>query len=127
MYGRHRRMASNADYSAWTWQDRKNNSHMLNSRYFSKQSLLSLVYMLIWYFITPMRAYSILFFFPHQKSAVEIKSTVGIECSVLNVEDTPVSVWDFAGQLEYTVTHQYFLSSKVLFLIFRKNTKLLIN
>lgn len=47
----------------------------------------------------------------------QIKSTIGIEYSTLNISDgSQVSVWDFAGQLEYTVTHQYFLSSKVCFL-----------
>jgi hypothetical protein len=52
-----------------------------------------------------------------KKSVSDIKSTVGIECTDFNTDDTSVKIWDFAGQLEYTVTHQYFLSSKVLFIL----------
>ena len=57
---------------------------------------------------------------PRKKPLGDIKSTVGIECTDLSVDDTTVQIWDFAGQLEYTVTHQYFLSAKVklLFIYF---------
>lgn len=43
----------------------------------------------------------------------DILSTVGIECSPLRLESGEVNVWDFGGQLEYTVTHGFFLSLKV--------------
>jgi len=49
-----------------------------------------------------------------KKEGEILKSTIGIEYAVMNMADTPVSVWDFAGQLEYTVTHQYFLSNKMV-------------
>lgn len=40
-------------------------------------------------------------------------STVGIDQTQVQLKDGTISIWDFAGQLEYTVTHQYFLSSEV--------------
>ncbi len=47
------------------------------------------------------------------KGPKEPTSTVGIDFSSFPVEDGVVSIWDFAGQMEYTVTHQFFLSSEV--------------
>jgi GTPase SAR1 family protein len=41
------------------------------------------------------------------------QSTIGIDNCSLEMSNGTISVWDFAGQLEYTVTHQYFLSSEV--------------
>ncbi len=43
-----------------------------------------------------------------------IQSTVGVDCSALSLADGEVTVWDFAGQQEYTVTHQFFLSLEVI-------------
>lgn len=44
----------------------------------------------------------------------DIQSTIGIEQSSLVLrDDTQVVLQDFAGQIEYTVTHQYFISNKV--------------
>ena len=45
----------------------------------------------------------------------ESESTIGIDHSVLNIEGGTINILDFAGQLEYTVTHQFFLSSEVFF------------
>ncbi len=54
-------------------------------------------------------------FAPNQKKIeANISSTIGIEESTLDLKKGTVTVWDFAGQLEYTVTHQFFLSSKVI-------------
>jgi GTPase SAR1 family protein len=48
------------------------------------------------------------------QKAASIKSTIGIDFGTLEINNNSfVKVWDFAGQLEYTVTHQYFLSQKV--------------
>lgn len=44
---------------------------------------------------------------------MKYSSTVGIECSTLLIGNGSVMIMDFAGQLEYTVTHQYFLSNEV--------------
>lgn len=41
------------------------------------------------------------------------KSTVGIECNQFKFSNGDISLWDFAGQMEYTVTHQFFLSNEV--------------
>jgi hypothetical protein len=48
------------------------------------------------------------------------QSTIGIECKDIKLAGGEVSVWDFAGQLEYTSTHQFFLSIEVLlyFIVF---------
>jgi hypothetical protein len=46
------------------------------------------------------------------------QSTVGIECTDIKLAGGEVSVWDFAGQLEYTSTHQFFLSIEVLDMFF---------
>lgn len=43
----------------------------------------------------------------------DIVSTVGIDWSVLILAGGEVTIWDFAGQLEYTTTHQFFLSTEV--------------
>lgn len=40
-------------------------------------------------------------------------STIGIDRTTIKMSTGVITVWDFAGQLEYTVTHQYFLSSEV--------------
>jgi hypothetical protein len=42
----------------------------------------------------------------------EIKSTIGIDCSQISLAGGEVSIWDFGGQMEYTATHQFFLSSE---------------
>lgn len=47
------------------------------------------------------------------QNAESIDSTVGIDCTTLNLAKGEVTVWDFAGQLEYTTTHQFFLSLEV--------------
>lgn len=44
---------------------------------------------------------------------IEITSTVGIDCTKIKLAGGEISVWDFGGQLEYTATHQFFLSSEV--------------
>ena len=51
------------------------------------------------------------------ESVEEIKSTEGIDCETINLGGGQVSVWDFAGQIEYTATHQFFLSVEVIFSI----------
>jgi energy-coupling factor transporter ATP-binding protein EcfA2 len=43
----------------------------------------------------------------------EISSTVGIDCKSLDIAGGEVVVWDFAGQMEYAATHQFFLSVEV--------------
>jgi hypothetical protein len=43
----------------------------------------------------------------------DIKSTVGIECKTISIAKRDVMVRDFAGQLEYITTHQFFLSKEV--------------
>lgn len=43
-----------------------------------------------------------------------LTSTIGINCSKLDIAGGKVTVYDFAGQLEYVVTHQFFLSSQVI-------------
>ena len=40
-------------------------------------------------------------------------STVGIEYCSIKLAGGDLRIFDFAGQLEYTVTHQFFLSSQV--------------
>ena len=45
----------------------------------------------------------------------EIKSTEGIDCETVMLSGGKVSIWDFAGQIEYTATHQFFLSVEVFF------------
>lgn len=40
-------------------------------------------------------------------------STVGVDLDTFNVAGGEVTLFDFAGQLEYTATHQFFLSSQV--------------
>ena len=49
-----------------------------------------------------------------QHQQPEIVSTVGIDCKPLNLAGGEVMVWDFAGQLEYAATHQFFLSTEVI-------------
>jgi GTPase SAR1 family protein len=41
------------------------------------------------------------------------KSTIGVDRKTFSLAEGEVSVWDFAGQLEYTNTHQLFLSTEV--------------
>ena len=43
----------------------------------------------------------------------EITSTIGIDFDHFNLAQGEVSVWDFAGQMEYTATHAFFLSVEV--------------
>jgi hypothetical protein len=38
---------------------------------------------------------------------------VGVDCGTLHLAKGEISVWDFAGQLEYTATHAFFLSIEV--------------
>jgi hypothetical protein len=52
-----------------------------------------------------------------QKKTSEIVSTIGIECEMINVAGGEIMVWDFAGQEEYTATHQFFLSNEVFYLL----------
>ncbi len=42
-----------------------------------------------------------------------IQSTVGVDCNTLDIGGGQITVWDFAGQQEYMVTHQFFLSMEV--------------
>ncbi len=63
---------------------------------------------------------ALLFSFPHTNQQDDsIESTVGVDCHTLNIADGEVTVWDFAGQQEYTVTHQFFLSTEVCISYFR--------
>jgi hypothetical protein len=39
--------------------------------------------------------------------------TVGADVSTMKMGKGEVSVWDFGGQLEYSVTHQFLLSVEV--------------
>lgn len=48
----------------------------------------------------------------------QIISTVGVDISILQLAQGEISVWDFAGQLQYTVTHQFFLSVEVIIIIY---------
>jgi hypothetical protein len=43
----------------------------------------------------------------------DTESTIGIECNSVSLARGDVSIWDFAGQLEYISTHQFFLSIEV--------------
>jgi hypothetical protein len=54
-----------------------------------------------------------LFWLVQQNKDNKIESTVGIESSTMNFGNGDVTVYDFAGQLEYTVTHQFFMSNEV--------------
>jgi Ras of Complex, Roc, domain of DAPkinase len=47
---------------------------------------------------------------------VGTKSTIGIDCNTISLSQGEVTIWDFAGQLEYTSTHQFFLSIEVCFI-----------
>ena len=49
------------------------------------------------------------------QDASTIVSTVGVECGTLHLAKGEVSVWDFAGQMEYTATHSFFLTVEVFF------------
>ena len=40
--------------------------------------------------------------------------TVGVDLSTMKLAHGDVSVWDFGGQLEYAVTHQFLLSVEVI-------------
>ena len=40
--------------------------------------------------------------------------TVGVDLSMMKLAHGEVSVWDFGGQLEYAVTHQFLLSVEVI-------------
>lgn len=40
-----------------------------------------------------------------------------MERSIVHIADGQVSLFDFGGQLEYTVTHQFFLSNKVIYIL----------
>lgn len=44
----------------------------------------------------------------------KVESTVGIDLETLPIAQGEVTVWDFAGQMEYTATHQFFLSIEVI-------------
>jgi len=46
-----------------------------------------------------------------------IESTVGVDCESFNLAKGNISVWDFAGQLEYTATHALFLTMEVMILL----------
>jgi len=94
-------MAKNESDCDWAWKDRQDKLDPHTSRLFGMQKLIKIPLVLV-YMLTPRKI-----------STSEMKSTVGIECTDLTVDDTTVQIWDFAGQLEYTVTHQYFLSAKV--------------
>jgi hypothetical protein len=39
---------------------------------------------------------------------------VGVDCGTLHLAKGEISVWDFAGQLEYSATHAFFLSVEVI-------------
>ncbi len=52
-------------------------------------------------------------FLGKDKEEVNCTSTAGVECSNIRLANGEISVWDFGGQLEYTVTHQFFLSAEV--------------
>ena len=51
--------------------------------------------------------------FTRDPSKYQPLSTVGIDQSTIQLKSGTITIWDFAGQIEYTVTHQYFLSSEV--------------
>lgn len=70
------------------------------------------------------------------KELKAIDSTIGVELGQIklargnfffsfyaftNICKGELTVWDFAGQLQYTVTHQFFLSIEVLFVGFLIN------
>ena len=42
-----------------------------------------------------------------------IVSTIGIDYDTMKLAGGDITVWDFAGQLEYTASHQFFLSTEV--------------
>lgn len=42
-----------------------------------------------------------------------VLSTVGVDIEILQMADGEVTVYDFAGQLEYATTHQFFISNEV--------------
>lgn len=43
----------------------------------------------------------------------DMPTTVGIDCSYFNLESGEVSVWDFGGQLQYSATHEFFVTMGV--------------
>jgi GTPase SAR1 family protein len=51
---------------------------------------------------------------PGNKSNLHsVMSTIGIDIERINLGGGDVTIWDFAGQIEYTATHQFFLSTEV--------------
>ena len=42
-----------------------------------------------------------------------IERTIGVDLTTMRLGKGEVSIWDFGGQLEYIVTHQFLLSSEV--------------
>jgi hypothetical protein len=50
---------------------------------------------------------------PDAIKTVGRERTVGVDLSIMRIANGEVSIWDFGGQLEYTVTHQLLLSSEV--------------
>ena len=47
------------------------------------------------------------------KETVGIERTIGADLTTMKIGKGEASVWDFGGQLEYTVTHQFLLSFEV--------------
>jgi GTPase SAR1 family protein len=46
-------------------------------------------------------------------SNTSTERTIGIDQSSATIGGGEVSIWDFGGQIEYSVTHGFFLSSQV--------------
>ena len=51
---------------------------------------------------------------PKSIKTVGCDRTVGVDLSMIKLAHGDVSVWDFGGQLEYAVTHQFLLSVEVI-------------
>jgi hypothetical protein len=47
------------------------------------------------------------------QNTAAISSTVGVDMGSFNLANGNISVWDFAGQMEYTATHAFFISTEV--------------
>jgi GTPase SAR1 family protein len=50
---------------------------------------------------------------PDNYKQAAVVSTVGIECGTLYLAKGEISVWDFAGQTEFTATHSMFLTAEM--------------
>ena len=95
---------------AWPWKDRQN--HTAGKTPISlepkRPGILSAHHSLSNFSLFTSNTYQLFI-----QSMASIESTVGVDCKTISLANGEVMVWDFAGQLEYVTTHQFFLSKEV--------------